>query len=557
MNGIQAFLEILHAAGVRYIFGNPGTTELPLNAALHHDQRLEYVFGLHEIPVLTMADGFAMASGKLGVVNLHTACGLGNAMGMLYNAFIERTPLLVTAGQQDRRLRLAEPVLEGDLVRWAQPLTKWSYEVPRVQDLPQAVRRAIQVALTPPRGPVFLSFPLDVQMELAEGLDLSPPTMIDGRIRPPLDSLRQAAACLAEAQNPAILAGSRVTEADACVELVTLAERLGAVIFAEGAPSHGRLPVPANHPLYRGVLPSWSPEIHAQLRGHDVLFVVGAALLRLYIYREPEQPLPTGMRLIHLDSVPWEIGKNYPIDVGVIGDPKMALAELLTLLPNDPARQARAEKRRHQEQMARQQQRETIVAEVRSRWSNQPMEASVLMMALAESLPPEVVVVDEAVTTNQHLFERLGVLGDPPAFFAHRGWALGWGTGVALGVKLAWPQRPVLALIGDGASMYGIQSLWTAAHHQIPVTFLIANNSQYQILKQGGDLLALPELRHPDCPGMNLTSPAIDFVGLARALGVPAQRIEEPESLTAAVRASLQADRLQLIEVPLQRSPER
>src|SRR5262245_3355808 len=164
--GIHAFLDLLAEFGVRHIFGNPGTTELPLNDALVGDSRFQYILGLQEIPVMAMADGFAMASRKLGVVNLHISCGLGNAMGMLYNAYREGTPLLVTAGQQDRRLRLEEPILWGEMVAVTRPWTKWSVEVDRVEDLPIALRRAVQTALTPPTGPVFLSLPIDVQMEL-------------------------------------------------------------------------------------------------------------------------------------------------------------------------------------------------------------------------------------------------------------------------------------------------------------------------------------------------------------------------------------------------------
>lgn len=205
MLGIEALLEILAASGVGYIFGNPGSTELPLNDALVNDARFRYILGLHELPVTAMGDGYAMASGNLGVVCVHITGGLGNAMGMLYNAHCGGTPLLLLAGQQDRRLRFGEPVLEGDTVAVARPWTKWSVEVQRVEDVPAAVCRAIQTALTPPTGPVFLSLPVDVQLESADGLDCPPPHILDRRVRPPLDALQKAAQMLAGAQNPAIL----------------------------------------------------------------------------------------------------------------------------------------------------------------------------------------------------------------------------------------------------------------------------------------------------------------------------------------------------------------
>ncbi len=540
MNGIEAFLEVLAAAGVRHIFGNPGTTELPLNAALARDQRFQYIFGVHEIPVTAMADGYAMASGGIGVTNVHISCGLGNAMGMIYNAHVEGTPLLITAGQQDRRLRLAEPVLNGDLVSVVRPWTKWAHEVQRVEDIPTSVRRAIQTALTPPTGPVFLALPVDVQMEQVNGLDLSPPHVPDRRVRPPLEALRAAAELLRRAKKPAILAGSRVMESQAVAELAALAERLGAPVFAEPTTMHGRLAMPTDHPLYRGVLPLWSPDIRATLRDFDVLFAVGLNVLRLYIYCEPERPLPENARLIHLDNVPWEIGKNYPVEVGLIGDPKCGLAELDELLQRGQTSDdsARANERRQLWAERRRQELQKLHADIEAQRLVRPLSPLTFMRALARVLPANVAVVEEAITTHQNAFERLGVLKDPTGFFAHRGWALGWGMGCALGVKLAWPQRPVLAIIGDGSALYGIQALWSAAHHNIPVTFVIANNAQYKILKVCGDVMALPELREPHCPGMNLLRPEIDFVGLAKAFGVEAQRISEPDQLSDAVRVA-------------------
>src|SRR5262245_43637109 len=265
ISGIHAFLDLLAGFGVRRIFGNPGTTEMPLNDALVGDRRFQYILGLQEVPVMAMADGYAMASGSLGVVNLHISCGLGNAMGMLYNAYREGTPLLVTAGQQDRRLMFEEPILYGQMVEVTRPWTKWSCEVQRVQDVPSAVRRAVQTALTPPTGPVFLSLPVDVQMELAGDLDMSPIKLPDVRYSAPSQAVAAAGALLGSAKNPAILAGSRVTERGATTELVALAEALGAPVITESGTTHGRLAFPSDHPLNAQGLPLWSPEVRNRL----------------------------------------------------------------------------------------------------------------------------------------------------------------------------------------------------------------------------------------------------------------------------------------------------
>lgn len=555
MTGIEAFLEVLVAAGVKHIFGNPGTTELPLNDALVNDRRFQYIFGLHEIPVVGMADGYAQASGGVAVANVHICCGLGNSMGMLYNAYCSGSPVVLTAGHQDRRLRFEEPVLDGDMVSVVRPWTKWAAEVQRVEDIPAALRRAIQTALTPPTGPVFLALPVDVQMQTCTGLDLAPPSLLDSRVRPPLAALQRAAGVLAQAKNPAILAGSRVTERDAIRELTAVAKRLGAPVLAEQATAHGRVPFPTDHPLYGGSLPLWSPDVSRVLADFDVLFVIGMNLLRGYIYHEPSRPIPKHVRLVQMDNDPWEIAKNYPVEVSILGDLKVGLAELDKHLANAlTQRQAAiATERLERLAAARQEKQESLRRKIDSEWLRRPMTPLTLMGAMARVLPDNAAVVEEAVTTTNGTLERLGALKEPSGYFGHRGWALGWGLGCALGVKLAWPERPVLALLGDGAALYGIQGLWTAAHHRIPVTFIICNNAQYQILKHCGDVMPLPNMAAKQYLAMDLVHPEIDFVGLSRSFGVEAHRIAEPEELSARVRESLSGDKPQLFEAVIAR----
>jgi benzoylformate decarboxylase len=552
--GIHAVLRMLSDAGVRYLFGNPGTTELPLNDALLDQDSIRYILGLQEVPVMAMADGYAMASGKIAVVNLHVSCGLGNAMGMLYNAFREGTPLLVTAGQQDRRLIFEEPILASDLVRVARPWTKWAAEVNRVQDLPSAVRRAIQTALTPPTGPVFLSIPVDVQMEAADGLDLTPPRLVNSRVRPPVEAVRMAAEALLSAANPAILAGSRVTERDAVEELVAVAEVIGAPVISESGTTHGRLVFPCDHPLYGQGLPLWSPEVRERLKDHDVLLVVGMDLLRQYLHYEP-RAIPEGTRLVHFDEDAYQIGKNYPVEVGVLGDTKVGLGELAELLRRT-ASPSQKEQFRQRAKLWSQTHREAklaLVAKMRDSMDARPLSPLALMGTLADVIPPDVAVVEEAVTTTNTTLERLGALKNTSGYFGHRGWALGWGLGCAIGVKLAWPDRPVMAILGEGAAMYGIQGLWSAARNRIPVTFVICNNSQYKILKVGAAGLNLPSAKSGRFEGLDITDPEIDFVALARSLGVEAKRVSEPDELAATVRAALEADSPTLIDVPIER----
>lgn len=554
--GIQAFVDVLVAAGVKYLFGNPGTTELPLNDLLLSDRRLDYVLGLQEVPVMAMADGYAMASGKVAVVNLHISCGLGNALGMLYNAFREGTPLIVTAGQQDRRLMFEEPILWGDMVAVARPWTKWAAEVTRADDIPSAVRRAIQTALSPPTGPVFLSLPVDVQREFcSENIDLRPPTLPDFCTRPAWESLERAADLLRAARNPAILAGSRVTERDAMPELVSLAETLGAPVMTESGTTHGRLAFPSDHPLNGQGLPLWSSEVRKRLEGYDLLLVAGMDLFRQYIYHEPANPLPPGIKLVQIDEEAWQLGKNYPVDAPILGHTKVALTALRGILDrvlsDDQRRQWQSRGGEHAKQHAAA--REQLRAKIASELDRRPLTPLALMGTLAKVLPPDVAVVEEAVTTTNTTFERLGALKNTTGYFGHRGWGLGWGLGVALGAKLAWPERPVLALLGEGAANYGIQGLWSAAKYNIPVVFVICNNAQYQILKICAQTMQLPEAMEEKFAGLDLIGPEVDLVKIAEGYGITACRISEPEELAIAVTEGFQGNRPVLIDVPIAR----
>jgi benzoylformate decarboxylase len=554
MNACEAMLHLIAEAGARYLFGNPGTTELPLSDALIDFPKLQYILGLQEVPVVAMADGFAQASRAPGVANVHISCGLGNGMGMLYNAYRAGTPLILTAGQQDHRLKFAEPILWSDMVQVARPWTKWAVEVERAADLPLAIRRAVQTAMTPPTGPVFLSIPVDVQREVGD-FDLAPPRPINPRVRPPIEPLKRAASILADAKNPAILVGSRVMEADAVAELVEFAELLGAPVLCESGTAHGRLGFPCTHPLSAPGMPIWAPEIHQRLQPYDVLFAVGMDVFRLYVYYDPPRAVPEHVRLIHMDQNWWELGKNYPPEVSLPGDPKVGLAELsecLRAVLSPQAREAATQRGRETAETHRKQ-REQLVARAAKERDLRPLTPLTTMSSLAEALPKNAAVIEEAVTTTGTALERLGAIQDPTGYFGHRGWALGWGLGASIGVKLAWPDRPVLAVLGEGAAMYGIQGLWTAAKYRIPVTFVICNNAQYQILKVGAQGMSLPRALEGRFEGMDLAGPEIDIVGIARSFGVEAHRVGDAEELTARVKESFSRQSPILFDVPIAR----
>lgn len=554
MNGVQILLEMLAEYGVKYLFGNPGTTELPISDAIVEQQRIKYILGLQELPVTAIADGYALASRTPGIVNLHICCGLGNAMGMIYNAFREGSPLVITAGQQDQRMLFEEPILWGRMVDVVRPWTKWAEEVRRVQDLPSAVRRAVQTAMAPPTGPVFLSLPLDVQMAVAEAdLDITPPRLPDFQIRPPVEALRNAAQVLANANKPVILVGSRICEADAVAELVAVAKRIGAPVIHEATTSHGRCSFPSDHPLAAPQLPFWSPDVSKRLSEFDVILVAGMKLLQQYIYHQPS-PIPKHVKIIQLDEDQRELNKNYPTAAAVMGHPKPTLNELARLLDDimSPEQQKAAKKRMESHGQKQRKDSASLRQEAESQKACRPIAPMYLMETIAKILPSDVAIVEEAPTTTMGgYFERVGVLKNTSGYFAQRGWALGWGLNCAIGVKLAWPDRPVLAMIGDGSAMYGIQGLWTAAHYKIPVTFVICNNTEYKILKDCAKVLNLPASLNERFEGLDITDPAIDYVKLAQSLGVQAKRITEPEELSEAIQKSFKSDMPQVIEVPV------
>jgi len=290
-----------------------------------------------------------------------------------------------------------------------------------------------------------------------------------------------------------------------------------------------------------------------------VLVVVGMDLLRQYIYFDPPRPIPEHIKLVQLDENPWEIGKNYAVEVGVIGDIKMSLMELkfaATVLFSAEERFNR-ERRVMKYTADSHAAREKLQSKIDAERDIRPLTPLGLMGALAKVLPPDVVVVEEAVTTTNTTFERLGVLKNTTGYFGHRGWALGWGLAVAIGAKLAWPERPVLALLGEGAAAYGIQGLWSAARYKIPVVFVICNNAQYQILKLCGRSLNLPQSKAEQFEGMDLVGPELDYVSLARGFGVEAHRITEPDELADRVAAAFQGDKPILFDVPISRELQR
>ncbi len=551
MSGKRAFLDLLKQEGVGVVFGNPGTTELPLMDAFAVENDIRYVLGLQEAALMAMADGYAQASGNLTVVNLHVAPGLGNAMGMLYDAQMAGSPIMVTAGQQDTEYLVEEPVLSADLATLAKPFVKFSAQVERLNDLPKLVHRAAKTALAPPTGPVFLALPGDILKNDAD-IDLLTPTRVAPRVRGDLDAVNAAAELLAKAERPVIMAGDAVAQSRAHKELAALAEAIAAPVYTEFVPNTASFP--SSHPLYRGSMTRSQQGVRDVMDNHDLLFSVGGDMFT-WSLPSKVKPLPPGMPLIHLDTDPWQIGKSYPAEVGIFGDPKATLPDITAAVRErmTAGQKAAAAARLKSATDAIKAEREAFRAKAKALAGKTPVQPLALLEAIGAMLPKDAVVIEEILSSAPGARSLINA-DDPQSFFALRGGGIGWGLPAAIGVKLALPDRPVVALVGDGSAMYTVQALWTAARYRIPIVWVIFNNTSYRILKQRLVALRGHAEQVDKFVGMELNDPAIDFVGLARSLGIEAQRAKTVKDATDLVAQGLKSGTALLIDVDMDRN---
>ena len=480
-----------------------------------------------------MADGFGRASGQLTACNVHVAPGLGNAMGAIYNAAFTHTPMIITAGQQEQGHGLTEPVLYAPLVPIATPLVKWAVEITRLDDMPRIIRRAAKIAMTPPMGPVFLSLPGDVLLDEG-GIDLGGVTRIDTKVRPSDDAIDALAARLIAAKNPALIAGNEIVTSDALAEAAKLAETIGAAAWQQTI-AYGAQFL-SESPAYMGGLSRGQREIRETLDPYDLLLFVGGEVLQTSV-ANPVVPMPPGATVVQIGLNDWEMGKNYPTDIAIHADVGETMRALIPALE----RQGGAALARTA--------RERLAALSKINWSARnpkireqaaagsaasPIEPDWLMLNIVDALPADAIIVNESLTSSRALPDLMPYR-DRYGFHGNASGGIGWGLPAAVGVQLAHPNRPVVCLSGDGSAMYSIQALWTAAHLNLPVTFVITNNRSYRILKQ-----RLLGFHKSDAYiGMDFDSPQIDFAGIARSLGVTAETVTEPDAIRPALDAAL------------------
>ncbi|SFB16427.1 benzoylformate decarboxylase [Pseudomonas sp. NFIX10] len=546
--GADLLVEVLRSEGVRHVFGNPGTTELPLLDALSGVSDMHYVLGLQEACVVAMADGYAQASGRPGFVNLHTAGGLGNAMGAILNAKMANTPLVITAGQQDTRHGVTDPLLHGDLVSLARPSVKWAEEIQHPEHIPMLLRRALQDCRTGPTGPVFLSLPINV-MEQHTDADAGQPSRIErGAVTAAIDPLADALATVTPGRL-AIIVGEEVFQSNAQVEAVRLAEALGAPVFGPSWPGH--IPFPTAHPQWRGALSPKAADIRETFADFDAVLLLGGHSLISYQYSQGPA-IPPHCRLIQLTGDGHQLGRVHGTTLGLIGDIKLSLQLLLPLLDRMLAPHSQAIATLRNVAAHERGTRRIEVAERAKREFHTPVTTPfVAAHEAVRAIGPDVWIVDEAPVTIPHVRACLDSHSARQYLFT-RSAILGWGMPAAVGTSLGLDRAPVVCLVGDGSAMYSPQALWTAAHERLPVTFVVMNNGEYNILKN----YARSQAHYRSAGtnqfiGMDIRDPAIDFQALASSLGVASRRVERASDIAEAVEDGIRSGRPNLIELPI------
>jgi benzoylformate decarboxylase len=556
MRGRDVILESLVTHGAEYIFGNPGTTESPLTDHLHAHPALSYIVSLHEGVSIGAASYYAQASGRTGIVNLHVAPGLGNAIGMLYGALKANSPMVVTAGQQDTRLRLAAPLLGHDLVAMAAPVVKWAVQAERADECADIMRRAFKIAHDPPAGPVFVALPIDVmeaETEIAPHTPIATPPAAHSRAPgAAAQDVAEIARHLLAAEAPVLIVGDDVARARAGDAVIALAEALGAPIWDEVI--HGRQAVANSHPNYRGFLPGTGAAIAEALGEADAALLLGGPFFE-EIWYSGAAPFPVGCKLLQIEQSAERLAANHPLAAGMVAGLAPALAALAEAVKEGQSAAARVAAVAHNQALAAlaAEQAAARAAGLEAARGRRPMPLPLVMHTLAEAAPEGTVIVEEAITGSPVLTQTFR-FETPEDYFCGRGGGIGQGIAGALGVSLALPTRPLICVSGDGSAMYSITALWTAAHHKLPIIFVILANREYRILKHNIDIYRTRFAVDSNQPyaHLDLLAPELGFVEMAAGMGVKGVRVSEPEELAAAVETAAASGEAWVIEVAVE-----
>jgi len=545
----QAYLEVAAAHGVEYVFGLPGTSGQEFIGTIADQEKIRFVLALHETCVVSMADGHARVTGRPSLAQVSTFPGTANAVGALYDAYRDRSPVVVTSTQVDTRITGRDSHTEArDMIEVTKQFSKWSCEVHRSDRIPEMLNRAFKVASTPPKGPVYLSLPSNL---LGEPVSVENPDPDRFRIVPRMagdpEALKEAALMLAEAQRPLIIAGSGVATAGATEELIKLAEMAAAPVVME--PRYSFLSFPTSHP-YSFQIPERQVTFKLPVWGEpDLILAVGCRLIREYRYL-PEPAIKPQTRCIHIEEDPWEIGKIFPVDLGIIADAKSALRSLAEIFPTfaGGSNGSRRTERLECLKKAKEEAKSELERRVRDDWDATPINAARLARTMDKLLEPNTLIVNESPTSKDVLVANFQFARERSYFSNSSGGYLGWGLGAAIGAKLASPKRRVVACLGDGSCMFGIQGMWTLAKYRTPLLVVVFNNRAYMAVK---NQFRGPEERIKIAAelGAELVGPDLNFARLAESFGIFGQRVEQPEAIESALKRALEQSGPAVVDV--------
>lgn len=517
----EVVIDLMRRHGMTKVFANPGSTELPLFRDFPED--FEYVLGLQEAVVVGMADGYAQATGNAAFINLHSAAGVGNAMGNIFTAYKNQTPLIVTAGQQARSILPFDPFLASvRATELPQPYVKFSLEPARAEDVPLALARAYHIAMQEPKGPVFVSIPVDDWDRPAEAL---PPRQVSTRVQADPVALAQLAAALDACERPAFVVGSSIDRAGAFDAVVALAERHNARVFT--APMCARCAFPEDHRLFASFLPPMREKIVGLLGGHDLILVIGAPAFTYHV--EGAGPhVPEGASLFQLIEDPG-VAAWTPVGASVVGNVRLGVEALLARdVPNERS-----------EPPAR-----AVPPVATANAPGEPMTTAFALQTLAEVRDAHDIVVEEAPSARSVMQQYLPFTL-PRTFYTMNSGGLGYSMPAAVGVAMANPGRRIIGLIGDGSAMYSIQALWSAVQARLPITFVILNNRRYAALQDFAPSFGFG----PKDPVQGTDLPDLDFVRMAEGMGLRAQRVEQGSELRDVLSHAIASGETRLVEL--------
>ena len=546
-SGAETLLACLKNEGVKYIFGNPGTTEVAILDALVETPEIEYLLTLHESVAVAMADGYARAGGGVGFVNVHTALGLSNAIGGLYGAHIDGIPLVLTIANKDSRI-LGRGVFSevDDICAMTRQFTKWSWQVLRPENIGEDITRAFKLAATPPTGPVFLSIPEDF-LALKMNTKIPPSQRFNAPPRPCPDpaDIKAAVKLLLAAKKPVMIAGNEISKTEAMPLAVELAELLGIPVLAEGRQSLAYLNFPLDHPLYRGGFEAQS----AIVQTADLILGVGCEIFVQTAYSKTDAALQK-IKTIHLHSNPKIIGKLYPVQVPILTDAKAGLAGLIDQIKASASGQkiSHFQERFNLMKTDWEKREAARMKEIEAGRGKTPIQVAQLVREIQDAADSDAIIIDDAIRSSRPLlkhykFSRPGTYYRSPAGY------LGWGLPAALGAKLALPRRQIIAFVGDGGFIMSNQALWTAAGYRIPVTVIVCNNREYKAVKDGAVRFKGKAVAKNHFIGSSIDRPAPDLARLAESFGVAGHTIKKPGQIQSVLKKALRSGKPSVLDV--------